>query len=496
MVRWLVLGGGGASQTVLGVLSTWPGELEAIMDERRRARTLRDGTVDVTVGDPGDPAGYPAAADVVLVTVPPDDVARVTERARGAFPGARLVAVLDTAAEETVRRRVATLADRTVDASALLSEAVLGAATGPAADRLRGLRRALRAAAAPFAVVTHDNPDPDAIGSALALVRIASGVGLDARAYYSGEISHQENRALVNLLDVDLVRLADADPASFGGVALVDHSRAGVNDGLSAETDVDVVIDHHPPREPVEARFVDLRRDAGATSTLLAEYLDGYGIEPDRTVATALLYGIRIDTDDFTREVAAADFEAAAFLLEHVDATALSRIEAPSVGPEVFDTFAAAIRNREVHEGALITGVGPIGDRDALAQAADRLVRMEGVEVAVVHGFTDGVIYVSGRASGATIDLGETLRDAFGAIGSAGGHANMAGAQLPLGILADTDAGADRDALAEVVADLLARRFFETLETPRRPVEDGHDLGQALPFEPDAGGEEERESDD
>ena len=455
------------------------------MDERHRARTLRDGTVDVTVGDPGDPAGYPAAADVVLVAVSPDDVVRVTERARGAFPEARLVAVLDTAADGTVRRRVASLADRTVDPSALLSEAVLAAATGPAADRLRGLGRVLRTADAPFAVVTHDSPDPDAIGSALALVRIASGVGLDARAYYSGEISHQENRALVNLLGIDLARLTDVDPASFGGVALVDHSRPGINDGLSAETEIDAVIDHHPPREPVEARFVDLRHDAGATSTLLAEYLDGYGIEPDPTVATALLYGIRIDTDEFTREVAAADFEAAAFLLEHADATVLSRVESPSVGPEVFDTLAAAIRNREVVEEALITGVGRIGDRDALAQAADRLVRMEGVELAVVHGFTEDVIYVSGRASGASIDLGETLRDAFDAIGSAGGHADMAGAQLPLGLLADT--GTDTEALADVVAELLARRLFEALEIPRRRVDDARDLGLELSSDPENG---------
>jgi nanoRNase/pAp phosphatase (c-di-AMP/oligoRNAs hydrolase) len=317
-----------------------------------------------------------------------------------------------------------------------------------------------------LAVVMHDNPDPDAIASALALTSIAETVGIDADACYFGDISHQENRALVNLLDLDLRNFETSDEIDeYAGVALVDHSRPGVNDGLDPETAVDVVIDHHPPRAPVEARYVDLRSDVGATSTLLAEHLDRLGVTPDRTIATALLYGIRIDTRDFTREAVDSDFEAAAFLLPHVDESVLDRVEEPSMSPDVLATLSAAIRNRRLRGDVLTTGVGRIRDRDALAQASDKLLDMEGVCIAVVHGFMDGTIYVSGRARGTEVDLGEVLRDALGSIGSAGGHADMAGAQIPLGILGSVEE-ASTESLASVVDDVIAGRLFEVLADP------------------------------
>ena len=54
-------------------------------------------------------------------------------------------------------------------------------------------------------IVCHNNPDPDCLASALALGRIAATAGIDERhILYSGEISHQQNRAFVNLLNVDL----------------------------------------------------------------------------------------------------------------------------------------------------------------------------------------------------------------------------------------------------------------------------------------------------
>jgi len=288
----------------------------------------------------------------------------------------------------------------------------------------------------------------------------------------------------VNLLDLDLVELDDGSLDEYDGVALVDHSRPGVNDGLSADTSVDIVVDHHPPRAPVEARFVDLRHDIGATSTLVSDYLSRADIAPAESLATALLFGIRVDTDDFAREVSVADFEAAAWLVSRADLGLLERIESPSMTPEVVETLSRAIRDRDVRGDALASNVGAIRDRDALAQAADRLVCMDGIRIAVVYGFKDGTIYVSGRARGTDIDLGETLRDALDSIGSAGGHADMAGAQVPLGILGDTDEGSEAE-LAEVVSEVIAGRLFETLKDATTLLDpgDGSEWVFEFPFE-------------
>ncbi|MFB6256244.1 MAG: bifunctional oligoribonuclease/PAP phosphatase NrnA, partial [Haloplanus sp.] len=358
------------------------------------------------------------------------------------------------------------VADRIVGSQGLVAESFRDAVTGSGAERVRQLLSVVRDIDGRLAVVMHDNPDPDAIASALALASIAESVGVDADACYFGDISHQENRALVNLLDLDLRNFEAADEIDeYAGIALVDHSRPGVNDGLDPDTEVDVVIDHHPPRTSVEARYVDLRSDAGATSTLLAKHLDRLGMTPDRTIATALLYGIRIDTRDFTREAVDSDFEAAAFLLPHVDESVLNRVEDPSMSPDVLTILSAAIRNRRLRGDMLTTGVGRIHNRDALAQAADKLLDMEGVSIAVVHGFMNETIYVSGRARGTDVDLGEMLRDALGTIGSAGGHADMAGAQVPLGILGSVEEGS-AESLADIVDEVIAGRLSEALENP------------------------------
>jgi nanoRNase/pAp phosphatase (c-di-AMP/oligoRNAs hydrolase) len=457
----LVLGCGAGSGSLLERLRTLPGELYVVAADKGRADALRDDTVDAVLGDPADPEAYPESADLVYVAG--DDPERNLAAARAArerFPSAYLFARtgLDGASRgEAADRRAAieSVADRVLDGNRAVVEALLSATTGETAGRMARLFRVLRGLEGRLAVVTHDNPDPDAIASALALVRIAEFAGVEAHACYYGDISHQENRALVNLLDVRLRHFtAPEDVDEYAGVALVDHSRPGVNDGLDPDQSVDIVVDHHPPRAPISASFVDLRSDVGATSTLFTRYLRQLDVEPNRTLATALLYGIRVDTRDFSREVSVADYEAAAFLLAYADTSTLERVESPSINPEVLETLARAIRNRHRRGEVLVSSVGRLRDRDALAQAADRLLDMEGVNVTVVYGLREDTIYVSGRARGTDVDIGETLREAYGRIGDAGGHADMAGAQIPVGFLGQLGPGeasdrADGDSTAE-----------------------------------------------
>ncbi|MGQ4555612.1 DHHA1 domain-containing protein [Halobellus sp. GM3] len=475
MQRRLVLGCGEAAREAIERVAEWPGELTIVTQRGDVVDELGGTSVETVRRAPDEPEALPADVDVVFVAS--DDAttnADAAERARAAYPDACIVAYLHSGSSTGARERIEGVADRVVDAERALLDRLRTVTSTPDADRLHRLASALRRIDGRVAVVAHDNPDPDAIASALALARLAEAVGTPADACYFGEISHQENRALVNLLDLELVELDEEGIEPYAGVALVDHSRPGVNDGLPADTAVDIVIDHHPPRAPIEAGFVDLRHDIGATSTLLADYLRRAGIRPTESLATALLFGIRVDTDDFSREVSAADFEAAAWLLEFADLSLLDRVESPSMTAEVLETLSRAIRDREVRGDALASNVGAIRDRDALAQAADHLLNMEGIHVVVVYGFKDGTIYVSGRARGTDVDLGETLRDALGAIGSAGGHADMAGAQVPLGILAEV-ADESTDELYDIVTEVISGRLFETLENATTLLDVGDD---------------------
>jgi len=479
----LVLGCGSLGGRIIGALADWPGTLQVISSDEPRIETLREEGIAATHADQTDPETVRSlVGDPDTVFVAGDDASENVAAARVAreeFPDALLVAYTGREAAGRAQQVLSAVADECIDPGRTTT-AHLMERISDAGVRTRKLLRVLRNVPEPLAIVMHDNPDPDAIASAVALHRLAEAAGCDAEPIYFGSITHQENRAFVNLLEFDLRNVSTADDIEeYGSFALVDHSRPGVNDGLPENTTVDIVIDHHPPRAPVDARFVDLRSDVGATSTLLVEYLRQLGIAIDEQVATGLLFGIRIDTREFTRETCPEDFEAAAFLLPAAAVSTLERIESPSISQATFDTLARAIRNRQQYGPVLLTCVGSLSNRDALAQAADRLLDLDGVSTTLVYGIIDGTVYVSARTRGSGIDLGETLRDAFGAIGSAGGHADMAGAQLTLGVL---DAADDEAALVDIVSSVITDRFLDAVTTHADVLDEA-----ALPDDPPDG---------
>jgi len=464
----LVVGAGSPALTLIGAIRDRHDPLYVLTDDDHRAETLRDDGVTVTVVDRFDAeaiAGVDRPDTAVVAMADPATTVTMAEHLRDRFPESFLLCYVSTDATEDQRAALSAAADRLVDPEAALIDR-LEQTVGADGRRTRQLQQVLRDIDGHLAVVAHDNPDPDAIASAVALGELAERTGCTVTICYYGDISHQENRAFVNLLEYDLENLEAGDTEAleaFDGFALVDHSRPGVNDQLPEELPIDVVIDHHPPRLPVEARYVDLRSGVGATSTLLVDYFERLDVEIPPRIATGLLFGIRVDTKDFRREVSAEDFQAAANLVSQADMEALQRIEEPSISPETLRVIGWAISNRQEEGAVLLSCVGKLSHRDALAQAADQLLDLEGVQATMVYGVKDGTIYASARARGADVDLGEVLRDAFGQIGSAGGHADMAGAQIALGVLETVD---DREeSLHEIVQSVVNDRFLDAIDS-------------------------------
>ncbi|MDT3436467.1 bifunctional oligoribonuclease/PAP phosphatase NrnA [Haloarcula sp. 1CSR25-25] len=313
-------------------------------------------------------------------------------------------------------------------------------------------------------IVCHNNPDPDCLASALALGRIAAVVGIDERRIlYSGEISHHQNRSFVNLLEMDIQEFdaaAVTDRAPSELLAFVDHSVPGSNNRVPEDVSVDIVIDHHPA-EDVTARFVDHREEIGATATILTEYLRDLDIELDDRLATALLFAIRRETLSFLRGVTPDEYGAAGFLTEAADSDLLHQLSSPSVSGATVDAIADAIENRTVRGSVLISHVGRTPERDALPQAADYLATLEGVETAIVFGIIDDTIQLSARSTDSRVNIGDVMDASLGDVGSAGGHREMAGGEVPLGIFADYTS--DDAVLVDIVEQVISARLFAGL---------------------------------
>jgi nanoRNase/pAp phosphatase (c-di-AMP/oligoRNAs hydrolase) len=314
-------------------------------------------------------------------------------------------------------------------------------------------------------IVCHNNPDPDCLASALALGQIAADAGIDERQIlYSGDISHQQNRAFVNLLDIDLKPFDPAtltDRAADSLVAFVDHSIPGANNNVPEGTPIDIVIDHHPA-EGIDARFVDHREEIGAAATILSEYIRALDIDPDAMLATALLFAIRRETLNFLRGATAAEYDAAGYLHDYADLDLLQTLSTPSVTGATLDAISTAIDNRMTKSAVLISHVGRTTERDAVPQAADYLATLEGVETVIVFGIIHDSIHLSARSPDPRVHMGNVLRETFDDVGSAGGHHDVAGGEIPLGLFADYTT--DDEQLLEIVDRVITARLLAAFD--------------------------------
>ncbi len=314
-------------------------------------------------------------------------------------------------------------------------------------------------------IVCHNNPDPDCLASALALGRIAASAGIDERQIlYSGDISHQQNRAFVNLLDIDLkpfdpTTLQERAGESF--IAFVDHSVPGANNSVPEGTPVDIVIDHHPA-ENIDATFVDHREAIGAAATILTEYVRTLEIDTDDVLATGLLFAIRRETLNFLRGATREEYDAAGYLHDHADHDMLRQLSAPSITGATLDAISTAINNRTTKAAVLISHVGRTSERDAVPQAADYLATLEGVETVIVFGIVHDAVHLSARSPDPRIHVGNVLRETFEDVGSAGGHHDVAGGEIPLGLFADYTT--DDEQLLDIVEQVVTTRLLAALD--------------------------------
>jgi nanoRNase/pAp phosphatase (c-di-AMP/oligoRNAs hydrolase) len=310
-------------------------------------------------------------------------------------------------------------------------------------------------------IVCHDDPDPDCLAGAIALELLARESGAETvDILYGGSISHQQNRAFVNVFDVELEQYADALLEANELVAFVDHSLPGNHNSVPAGTELDIVVDHHPVESPIPGRFVDVREEYGATATILTEYLRESPVEVTTRVASGLLFGLHRERLDFIRQPTVHEYDAAQYLTERADVEVLRELYSASFSAETVDAVGAAIRNRVERDACLVSCVGRTTGHDALAQAADYLLNVEGISTVLVSGIVDDEIQLSARSMRDDIDLGDLLQQAFGDVGRAGGHRDMAGGQLPLGLFDEVSEDEDEAELVGMIDERVRNRFF------------------------------------
>jgi nanoRNase/pAp phosphatase (c-di-AMP/oligoRNAs hydrolase) len=461
-VKYAVLGCGSTGYHVATELSRKEGRVLVLDRDEGRVKELRDQNLDAMIRDisePGFLSGLPAVEIAFVLTGNHQANLAAVRTLREKLPQVHIVArALDPIGAGMLESAGA---DFVLYPQQVVARAAINQVNRLHVSRLsQRLHDLLAGWEGTLGIITHKNPDPDAIGSAMALAAIAKNANpqkLSCRIFYDGIIGHQENRTMVNLLDIKMEKMEPQTIQDCTYLALVDCPAPGMNNTLSPRTRVHIVIDHHQDGHGLEgAVFVDVRPGIGATASILSQYLQELDIPVDKNVATGLLYGIRSDTRDFRRNVTPQDLSNAAFLLPLTDSDLLDQIMSPSLSQETLDVLGNAIRNRRIQSGYLFANVGYVRNRDSLPQAADLLISLEGVNTALVYGISDDAIVISSRNRDIRLHIGNVLEEAFGDIGDAGGHPNMAAATIPLFYFRRVK---NKEELLSLVMDPLLKKF-------------------------------------
>ncbi|WP_176068047.1 DHH family phosphoesterase [Anaeromyxobacter diazotrophicus] len=284
-------------------------------------------------------------------------------------------------------------------------------------------------------VLTHDNPDPDSIASAVALAHLLRQLaGVEAIVAYGGIVGRAENRALIRVLKLPVVPISRVVFDDHDLICMVDTQPEQGNHSLPARHFPDVVIDHHPERPETRlAPIADVGEQVGATSTVMVEYFRASGLPMPPQLATALYYGVKADTRDLGRQTTKADVDAYLWLFPMVDKEALGEIEHPRLPLEYFQLYHAAIERALVYEHAVVCDLVEVYAPDMVAEVAERFMFLEDVKWSVAFGEYQGQLYFSLRTSDRRMNAGRLIRDVIEEKGgSAGGHGSMAGARIPL----------------------------------------------------------------
>lgn len=278
-------------------------------------------------------------------------------------------------------------------------------------------------------IQTHNFPDPDAIGSAFGLQKLMEQYGISSTICYAGIIDKLSTSKMITTLGIEIYSYEELKMSEKDCIICVDSQKnsGNITDFIGEEI---ACIDHHPTFVEIEYLYKDVQI-VGACSTIIAGYFKELGKIPDPDTATALLYGIKMDTLQFSRGVTQTDIDAFGFLNPLCDKDKLNKLKQNNMEFSDLKAYGAAIANIKVYDKVGIAGI-PFSCPDALIGIlSDFILALQEVEVAILYSIREDGIKFSVRSERDDVHAGKLIHGVLSGIGDGGGHAAMAGGLIP-----------------------------------------------------------------
>ncbi|MDR2548991.1 MAG: DHH family phosphoesterase [Desulfobulbus sp.] len=275
------------------------------------------------------------------------------------------------------------------------------------------------------------NADPDAIASAMALKRLLSYRVQGVTIGYPNEIRRLNNLTMVERLKIPIERLHTLSTKDYTKKILLDSQPNHL--ACFEKMTFNAVIDHHPVTTGWDAAFIDIRPEYGAVSSIMVEYLRAAGIKPSVSLATALFYGIKVDTQNFQKQnMQVADGICFRYLFNIANLNLVRKFELTELRRSELRYFRTALNEVKASNHRAYVHLGKVGTPDILVIIADFFNRVEGFDWVIVSGIHGEKLVVIFRCDGYRKNAGKLAKATFGRFGPAGGHREAARAESPL----------------------------------------------------------------
>lgn len=281
-------------------------------------------------------------------------------------------------------------------------------------------------------IQTHNYPDPDAVGAAYGLQFLLQNYGIDASIIYQGSLNKMYGLRMIDYFGILMKNADEIDLKEEDYIIIVDAQKYNKNctDLIGDEV---ACIDHHPTMIECDYKYKDVRL-VGACSTLIAEYIIESGVTPPEDVASALVYGMKMDTADFSRGVTELDAKMYYELFPYVDHHSIEKLQVNTIAFTDLQAYGAAINNINAYKRAGYACI-PFDCPDALiAIISDFILALDLIDFSVVYSIRPGGYKFSVRSEDDNLDAGKITNQVLHSLGngSGGGHAFMAGGFLPM----------------------------------------------------------------
>ena len=275
------------------------------------------------------------------------------------------------------------------------------------------------------------NADPDAIASAMALKRLLSYRVQSVTIGYPNEIRRLNNITMVERLKIPIERLHTLPVKEYTKKVLVDSQPNHL--ATFEKMRFNAVIDHHPVTTGWDADFIDIRPEYGAVSSMMLEYLRAANIKPSVALATALFYGVKVDTQNFQKQnMQVADGNCFRYLFNIANLNLVRKFELTELRRSELRYFRIALNEVKTSKQRAYVHLGRVSTPDILVIIADFFNRVEGFDWVIVSGIHGEKMVVIFRCDGYRKNAGKLAKSSFGAYGPAGGHKEAARAEVPL----------------------------------------------------------------